>query len=305
MEVSQNKRRRWFRFGLRTLLVMTALAGLLLGWVANQRAQSQRELQIAQELGQLGKRAYIRLSNPFVAFQRPSSNQSWLHRQLGSLLGPIVREARIIDPTADELAKIAELKRLYLFEMSDTQLSLAPLSDIQTLKDLRLHWVRQLDLAPIANFKQLQSLQIRFTPVVDLRELSQLPNLTSIWLADTQFKDFAQLPKFRALKSLYVLEPYDSLDQHPANIPDVTPLATLKNLQELGITINPATDLRPFGRLANLHGLFLDCEDPSQVSDDKILQLQADLPDCTIVVGEMHGARSQHKTFQPRTPQTP
>jgi Leucine-rich repeat (LRR) protein len=302
MEVSQNKRRRGFRFSLRALLVLTALAGLLLGWIVNQRAQSQRELQIAQELGQ---RAYIRLSNPFVEFQRPSSNQSWLHRQLGSLLGPIVREARIIDPTADELAKIAELKRLYLFEMSKSQLSLAPLSDIQTLKDLRLHRVRQLDLAPIANFKQLHSLEIRFTPVVDLRVLSQLPKLSSIWLADTQFKDFTQFSNFRALKGLYVLEPYDSLDQHPANIPDVSPLATLKNLQGLGITINAATDLRPFGRLVNLRGLFLDCEDSSQVSDDKVLQLQAALPNCEITVGQMHGSRSQHKTFKARTPRTP
>ena len=44
------RRRRWFSFSLRSLIVFVTLAAIGIGWVASERAQSRRELEIAERL---------------------------------------------------------------------------------------------------------------------------------------------------------------------------------------------------------------------------------------------------------------
>ncbi|QEG35921.1 hypothetical protein Pr1d_32290 [Bythopirellula goksoeyrii] len=43
-------RRRWFRFSVRSLLVVTTLVACALGWIAKERSQSNFEHQIGKKL---------------------------------------------------------------------------------------------------------------------------------------------------------------------------------------------------------------------------------------------------------------
>ena len=45
-----NPKRRWFRFSLRSLLVLVVVVAIPLGWIAKERRQSQREKVIAEQL---------------------------------------------------------------------------------------------------------------------------------------------------------------------------------------------------------------------------------------------------------------
>lgn len=52
-ETSSPPRRRWFRFRLRTLLIVLAVTAVPLAWVANERRQSWYEAQIAEYVGKI------------------------------------------------------------------------------------------------------------------------------------------------------------------------------------------------------------------------------------------------------------
>lgn len=56
--------RRWFRFRLRTLLLLIAIVAAPLAWIAKERGQSQRELQLATELEEEGFREVL-LGGPY------------------------------------------------------------------------------------------------------------------------------------------------------------------------------------------------------------------------------------------------
>ena len=54
MSIANPPRRRWFRFRLRTLLIVVAVVAIPLAWIAKERRQSQHEQQIAAQLREQG-----------------------------------------------------------------------------------------------------------------------------------------------------------------------------------------------------------------------------------------------------------
>src|SRR5579863_10202776 len=76
--------RRWFSFSLRSLLILVTLAAIGLGWVAYERNQSQREMQIAEQIKATG--ATVEFSGRFDP-SYPWVEGSWWRRALSPLCG--------------------------------------------------------------------------------------------------------------------------------------------------------------------------------------------------------------------------
>jgi len=49
-------RRRWFQFSLRSLLLLTLIASLALGWVASERRKAKQQRQAIEALEKLCER---------------------------------------------------------------------------------------------------------------------------------------------------------------------------------------------------------------------------------------------------------
>ena len=60
--VPAKPRRRWFRFSLRSLLILITLVAIATGWIARERMQSAHEHRVAERLQQQGW--YVEFAGP-------------------------------------------------------------------------------------------------------------------------------------------------------------------------------------------------------------------------------------------------
>ena len=301
---------RRFCFSLRALLIFTALACVLMGWIANQRGQSRQDLLIAEKLKSHG--ATVILRSPFDAPEpgrklrqmTDSIEQSWWRRQLGSLLGPRVGYVSIRQPsfyqrtywygdtTASDVKLVAQLKDvrgLYLYVTLDALPPIANLRSLQTLdlnatdiadltllvgltklREINLNHTEVVNLKPLAEFKKLQSLHLNYTRVSDLTPLAAIQNLHDLFLDGTDVSDIRALGGLKSLAWLYL---------YKTSVIDLTPLAKLTNLEYLDLSSTQVRDLTPLHGLKNLK--WLDVK-KTQANDAHIDLLQRALPNCKI-----------------------
>jgi hypothetical protein len=188
------KRRRYFRFSIRSLLVLTAILSVVLAIIAVSRQREQRRLTI-QEYHRAG--ADIRFAywtNEIVELS------TWRPREFG--IQRIVQEAprlrvlRIYNQCDDEiLNQISRLKHLEKLRIRD-----------RTRSDQQVN-VTDRGMASIARLKSLRVLEIiDCGGVTDagMAFLSTLPHLESIEMPYSSIGDegVAQLAKLRSVRNL-------------------------------------------------------------------------------------------------------
>jgi hypothetical protein len=93
-------RRRWFRFQLRTLLIVVAVVAIPLAWIAKERRQSRYEVKVAEKLHREGLRD-IKFGGPYDSMEldRQSKSQGWWREAARTVLGE--RILWIIGPPPD------------------------------------------------------------------------------------------------------------------------------------------------------------------------------------------------------------
>ncbi len=150
-------RRRWFRFRLRTLLIVVAVLAIPLAWIAKERRQSWREQQLAEqfrtEVNIVALRGPYDLWKPNVK-REP---QGWWRDLARQVMGDRIVQMRDVPHDFNDLT---------------------PLTEFKYLKSLSFHGNRFNDLTPLAGLKDLHSVEIRWTQVSDLAPLYGLPKLT-------------------------------------------------------------------------------------------------------------------------------
>jgi hypothetical protein len=228
-----NCRRRWFRFSLRSLLLLVALIAVPLAWKVNQ-VRNQRI--VVAEVQRLHGRVYYdhQVTRSRFGFG-PSLGQSpgpaWLTRFLGDdFFADVVGVAVFYGATDQTIAQIATLphiERLVVHSDQVTDAGLEHLAAQSKLTSLHLtsSKVTRRGLAHLAGLKALTELSI------GLRNLG-----------DSQ------------LESVVVLKQLESLDL--SGMPAITDkgieqIAKLDNLRHLTLEVLPVTD----AGLLHLHGM--------------------------------------------------
>ena len=193
-------RRRWFRFRLRTRLILVTVLTVLLGWIGWRLEQVRNEQATVNWIERMGWFA----------------DQSWFSGK--------VRRVSLNHKFDQSLRPLAVLKNLEGLSLGDTEVSdLSPLAEVKSLESLRLRIPPQVsdlspwdrgrdryraqvsDLSPLAELKSLRTLDLRMTYVRDLSPLAELKNLKTLDLGKTRVSDLSPLTELKNLKTLVLL----------------------------------------------------------------------------------------------------
>jgi hypothetical protein len=249
------KRRPWFRYSMRTLLILVTVAAIWFGLLA-QSARKQREaVQAVLAAGGSVQYDYQRRGP-----QSEPRGQRWLRKLIGDeyfqeVVGVVVQSNSADDELLLQIGKLHNLESLTVGALD---------SNNQRITDAGLRHIGQA--------KRLRSLNIGFTKVTDqgLGYLAGLPALVHLDLSSTSISDDG-LIALKPLKELY------SLTASGTNITDrgLSVLVEVANLGELNLAETRITDegLTSIVKLPTLTRLRIDQlnyrrSEPPRITDE-------------------------------------
>ena len=261
------RKRRWFQFSLRTLLVLLVASAVLLGWRV-QRARMNRQREAAaeraaaeiQELGGYVVCTYKEL-RPATWLEELFDDPGGADDPVGVLGGGVELHAGFADTDAVLTEHLKALTHLRILDLRYTNVTDAGLKHLEGLT--KLTWLDLID-----------------TKVTDagLEHLKRLTKLRQLWLGATNVTD-AGLKHLRGLKNLESL----GLDSLPkvtdAGLEHLKGLTNLEKLQ-LGSTNVTDAGLEHLKRLTKLKSLGLI---DSKVTKEGVQKLREALPNCRMI----------------------
>jgi len=245
---SPPRKRRWFQYTLRALLVLMLLASIGFSWLAVKLQQARRQQKAVEAIVRLGGQ---------VEYDRSLEEGFLASVEVASFSG-----TRLSDGDLQHLmAQLEELARLRDLRLDGTQVSDAGAEHLQRLTQLR--WldligtqVTDVGLGHLKGLTHLELLSLNQTRIGD-HGLEHLKGLTELWvlnLGDTQITD-AGLEHLKGLKHLQYLD-LAGTRVTAAGLGHLKALTQLKGVQ--------------FRR--------------AQVTDEDVRRLQRALPNCKITI---------------------
>lgn len=272
---SPTPKRRWFRFSLKTLLIVVVLSSLLLGWLGLEIQQAERQSQAVEEIQKTG--AWVVYDwdlddDGNATWKGRPPVPEWLTEWTGvDLFGDVVGVTfgQVTDAQLEHVKTLTDLRWL---DLHDTQVTDAGLEHLKRLTNLHKLWlwgtqITDAGLEYVKGFTTLQSLALGDTQVTDagLDHLKGLTKLETLNLSGTQITDVGL--------------------QH---------LKGLTNLKWLNLANTQITDvgLEHLEELTNVQELYLS---GTQVTGSGIEELRKSLPNCRIVRYDTNGRPAQDK----------
>jgi hypothetical protein len=256
-----------FQFSVSSLLLLTVVVALPLGWIAREEEQARKQRASVEAIGKLGGIAEydyeIGVPGGFEYLQ-PPSQPAWLRRALGNdFFNSVVVACPRTDTGIQQLNGFPALRKLFLgdpYERSDTitDRALGRLPLLTQLQVLTLDRTQVTDagLTQLEGLRQLQWLSLHHTRVTDrgLQRLVGLSELRGLDLGGTQVTDAG----LECLKSLPHLQ---WLSLHGTRVTDraLDDLKNLTNLESLSLCRTRVTDagLSRLAGLTSLQALYL------------------------------------------------
>jgi hypothetical protein len=137
------RKRRWFRFSLRTLMVVVLLLSLPLGWLAMRMAQAERQRRAVEAIREAGGEVYYLhkkgvMATPIVRLRMSLAELVGWNLIWDVLEVDLSSAASISDDTLEHVRGLSELEMLYVRRK---QLSEKDIEAIQqALPNCKIHW---------------------------------------------------------------------------------------------------------------------------------------------------------------------
>ncbi|WP_254509289.1 leucine-rich repeat domain-containing protein [Anatilimnocola floriformis] len=257
--------RAFFRFRLRTLLIVTTLLAVILGIVGNYLIHIRTQSAIAAQIKAVDgwysfENRYTGISGTELEWDR------WNREHFGEHTFRHIRDVHLSSAEADNkvLPLLHRLSRLEALELSPKELMAENLRHVARCRSLRTLVIYQegecaslLELRQLANLRQLW---LRNSDEGRLLEISMLPHLEELSLRSphTSLAVIAELKRLPKLKTLEISSAVDVAQ------PEIcTMLVGLDQLETLvldKVALN-SHDLKKLTELPQLRKLFL-CEIP-------------------------------------------
>ncbi len=162
MTSTKPKRRRWFRFSLRTFLVVVTVLAVWIGWYVNRAEKQRRAVKWVKENG--GEVRYdFQLNGPEPI---PEPGLGWFRDLIGIDYFADVLLVKLVSDEVIDLTPLRGLPKLTHLGLTGTQVSdLTPLSGLVNLENLWLYGKQVSDLTPLSGLVNLEYLDIQGTQV--------------------------------------------------------------------------------------------------------------------------------------------
>ena len=259
-EHSPKPRRRWFRFSLRSLLLLVVLVAIPLGWKVN-RVRNQR--MVVAEIEKLHGQMYYDYQRNFIGGSTSAAppGPNWLRDILGVDYFADVVHVNVSGPqvTDKTLARLLSLPHLQLLGVDSDEIT-------------------DSEVALVARSKELIgfNLKAKTITVAGIDHLQGLPTLQYLRLYGSEVND-SWVEHIAKLKSLETL----ALNDTRITTEGLAGLAIMTKLDGLFFEDMPITDasLDQLHRMSNLTRIGLH---QTQVTKDGIARLKHALPNCEV-----------------------
>lgn len=302
-----NAKRRWYRFSLKTcLLVMTVLV-VGVAWLASIAREARRQRSVVAQFLECGAdvkfsdeqrsrpemfdTGYLgRIEKITLWLFDPNDRESWFpgdYLRQSTATGEVgdvswiaacnnLKWLELVRIGLSDVSWLAELRHLETLKLSEN-----PINDISSIREMReLNWLvldntQVADLSPLVGLKNLIYLELRNTKVVDVSPLVELKKLETLDLTNSPVSDVSALVDWNGnLKRLNL---------SGTQVRDIPSLAKLNALGSLNLSNTQVADLSPLAELNSLW--YLNLKD-TKVSREDVEWLESKLPNCGIIGGE-------------------
>jgi hypothetical protein len=242
-------RHRWFRFGLRTILIAVTLFCIWLGITANRANRQRRAVATIRKAGGEVWYDYECDDNGKLipnASSPPGPN--WLRNLIGIDYFATVVDIRIPNEKGandDSFAAVAELSQLRRLGVEGKGVTDSMMAETRSLTQLHSLLVTNSSVteggwASLEHFSSLNNLVLKGPNVTDstLLRIRDLTSLTELFLVNAQVTDIG----LKHLKELARLEYLDLVDSSRITDASLEHLKTLTHLQYLNIKGTMITD---------------------------------------------------------------
>ncbi len=282
--------RRWFQFGLRSLLIVTTLAACACGWLAWKIQQSKATEARVALLEQLHADVYYdyrcdAAGNVSRDYQPPPAPE-WLQKITTDTFLATVQRVEFhngveFDPILTQLQDLPEVNVLDVSrsDVDDVALQRIGAMTNLTVLDLSGTKITENGLANLRRLKHLKSLSISVDQLTDvgLKELENWPDIVSLNLDYVHLND-ASLSYLEKLAKLEELSLNDTLITD-AGLPHLLKLPRLEKLHLYGTKVTDA-GLKQLEQMTQLKELTLD---GYNISDQAATDLGKRMPNTKII----------------------
>ena len=152
------KPRRWFRFSLRTLLIVMLLLGVVFG-TGSMAYEARRQRKVVADLEESGMD--VEFSD-----EEPSMPELLDTGYSGRVIS--VRTHSLFTTSFNDVSPLAAFENLDFLDLSWTQVAdVTPLAELENLEVLGLERTQVTDVSPLAGLKNLELLDLSGTNVTD------------------------------------------------------------------------------------------------------------------------------------------